>query len=131
MPSAAVHAAFNARLTANWTETPIVDSVLPIEPPQVPAFLVLQYPVTNASKPVLQRTYWEEGAARLVLNVDVGAGLTYGLGLADQLATLFREVKFDGVETFSTSPPILREPMDEGTWFELSVIVPYRFEFDS
>lgn len=131
MPALAVNTAFMARLAANWTLTPIVSGNGPQEPPAgADAFVVVQYPVVNASKPVLQRTYWEEGAARIVLNVASGSGLEYGLGLQDQLASLFREVKFDGVETFSPASSPVNDANDDGQWFEFSVSVPYRYQFN-
>jgi len=130
MPSAAVEAAFQARLAANWSQTPII-SEGPHDPPaSANAFLVVQYPVQSATKPVLQRVYFEEGAARLVLNVRTGIGLPYALGLADSLAALFRTATFDGVETFAPSAPIINDQNDDGNWFEVAVIVPYSYQFN-
>jgi len=69
MPSAAVEAAFQARLAANWSQTPII-SEGPHDPPgSANAFLVVQYPVQSATKPVLQRVYFEEGAARMLCKI--------------------------------------------------------------
>lgn len=130
MPSAAVEAAFQARLVSSWASTPVLTDQSVDPPPTANAFVVVQYPVENARHPVLQRTYLEEGAARLVLNVRSGIQLSYGLGLADDLATLFRTVRFDGVETFAPSAPIINDQNDDGNWFELAVVVPYRYQFD-
>jgi hypothetical protein len=131
MPSAAVDAAFQSRLAQNWSVGPVLeDNGGVVTPPTgVNVFLVVQYPVVNGTKPVLGRTYWEEGAARLVLSVKSGIGLSAGLGWADTLASLFRNRKFGGVETFAPSSPITNNASDDGNWFELAVIVPYRYEF--
>jgi hypothetical protein len=129
MPSAAVDAAFQARLASQWTLSEIITGTEASDPPDANAFLVVQYPVVNSSKPVLGRTYFEEGAARLVLNVKSGFGLDTVLPWADTLAGIFREVKFGGVETFVPSAPIINDVSDDGNWLSLSVIVPYRFQF--
>jgi len=130
MPSAAVEAAFQARLASDWTQCPVLLDQSVDPPATANAFIVVQYPVQNSRHPVLQRTYLEEGAARLVLNVRSGLELSYGLGLADTLASLFRTVRFDGVETFAPSAPIINDQNDDGNWFELAVVVPYRYQFD-
>lgn len=129
MPSAAVEAAFQARLASSWTISPVLQQG-DTEPADANAFLVVQYPVVNSDKPVLGRRYFEEGAARLVLNVKREIGLAEGLGWADTLAALFRTVKFSGVETFAPSAPIIDDDIDDGNWLELAVIVPYRYQFD-
>lgn len=132
MPSAAVEAAFQAKLTADWTGSTVLDGNGDTQPPEgVNAFLVVQYPVVNSQKPVLGRRFFEEGAARLVLNVKVGTGLPDGLALADTLASLFRDRNLGGgIETFTPSAPIINDANDDGNWFELAVIVPYRYQFD-
>lgn len=130
MPSAAVHAAFKSRLS-NWHAGTLVDGQATTEPPVgVDAFLVLQYPVVTGSQPVLGKTFFEDGAARLVLNVKRDVGLEYGMGLADDLADLFRDAKFSDVQVFTPSAPIIRDDIDDGNWIELSVIVPYRYQFN-
>jgi hypothetical protein len=136
MPSAAVDDAFKARLRDSWTGTVVVGGLAagdPADGPDPPAgvdgFLVVQYPVANAERPVLGRHFFEDGAARLVLNVKNGIGLATGLALADTLAALFRGVKFGGVETFSPSAPIISDTNDDGNWFSFAVIVPYRYQF--
>jgi hypothetical protein len=130
MPSAAVDTAFKSRLASLWTVSTVLNSG-ETEPPDANAFLVVQYPVVSSEKPVLHNKYFEEGAARLVLNVRSYIGLTEGLGWADTLAGIFREVKFGGVETFTPSAPIINDANDDGNWFELAVIVPYRYQFSS
>lgn len=131
MPAKAVADAIEARLAANWTATTIVPYDTIGEPPAgVDAFLVVQYPVVNGSRPVLGRKFWEEGAFRLVLNVASGIGLQQGLEWTDDLQDLFRSVKFDNVETFEPSGPVIVDDNDDGAWISYSVVVPYRYQFD-
>src|SRR5688572_27489285 len=105
MPSAAVHAAFKARLLANWDTAarPVVSDISVAEPPEgKDAWVVIQYPVVNGVRPVLGHTYFEEGAARLVLNVVNQIDVETALGWVDTLAGLFRGLKprdFSGIET--------------------------------
>jgi len=133
MPSAAVEAAFQARyyeFTLN--DPPLFPAIEAGQPPGVgtDAWVVLQYPVVNGSHPVLQRHYCEEGAARFVLNVRRTVEMDTALGLADDIAGIFRDRKFHGIETFTPSGAIVNDTSNEGNWFSLSVIVPYRYQFD-
>lgn len=134
MPSAAVHAAVKARLEAQWTIGPVIgiNGVTDKPDPTVEnSFMAVQYPVVNADKPVLHGRYFEEGVVRFVLNVNSGLAHDVVLPWADTLATLFLEFKNgSGFETFVPSAPIVNDQNDDGNWFELSVIVPYRYQFN-
>jgi len=130
MPAKAVIDAVQTRLVANWTETLIVDYDTTAYPPDdVDAFLVHQYPVVNGAKPVVDRLFWEEGGIRFVLNVRRGIGLEQGLTWSDELSALFRYSKFDGVETFETSGPIIDDTTEEGDWISYAIVVRYRYEY--
>lgn len=138
MPSAAVDTAIKAKLAAGWTACPVVGGSragdLPetiAEPPaNENAFLVVQYPVVNGSKPVLRGKYFEDGAIRFVLNVKRDVGQVQGLTWADTLASLFRDYKSDAehFETFVPSGTIINDTNDDGVWLSYSVIVPYRYQ---
>ena len=138
MPAAAVDAAFKTRLQASWTASPVVgglDGVLPetiTEPPQgYDAFLVVQYPVVNGEKPVLRGRYFEDGAARLVLNVKREIGQSQSLTWADTLAGLFRDYKpGGGFQTFVPSGPVVNDAIDDANWIEYAISVPYRYQFN-
>jgi len=131
MPSAAVEFAFQARLyEATSGDPPIIPAIVSGQPPiSGNAWIMCQYPVVNGSKPVLGRHYFEEGAARLVLNVRRSLEMADALGMADDLASVFRDHKFHGIESFTPSPPIVNDTSNDGNWFSLSVIVPYRYQF--
>ncbi len=140
MPAAAVDTAFKTRLRDNWTTSVVVDGLGASDPQTVtdpPAgvdvFLLVQYPVVNGEKPALSRHYLEEGVARLVLNAKTGLGLPTVLAWGDELASLFRSLKpkdFGGVETFAPGGSVINDANDDGNWFELSVPIPYRYQFD-
>lgn len=139
MPSAAVDTAFKTKLASSWTVSQVIGGLAAGDPPEnltgppsgVDAFMVVQYPVVNGEKPVLHGRYFEEGAARLVLNVKLDVGQSQGLVWADTLAGLFREYRpGGGFETFVPSAPIINDANDDGNWFELAVIVPYRYQFN-
>lgn len=133
MPSAPVEAAFRTRLEENWTETVILGSNGVTEPPpDGAAFVLIHYPISDGSRPTLSKRRFEEGAARIILNIPSGEGLPTWLPKADEISALFRgdKLKFDGVEVFEPSQPIVGDNNEDGNYFELAVIVPYRYQFD-
>lgn len=141
MPSAAVEIAFRTKLVSGWVtaERPMIGVNGVTEPPaDVNSFLVVQYPVVNTSKPVLGGRRFEEGIARLVLNVRSGLSLDVVLPWGDTLAALFRgsdgrpykSPTVPGFETGTPSAPIVDDANDDGNWFELAVNVPYRYQFN-
>lgn len=137
MPAAAVDVAFKARLRDNWTVGVVADGLNPGDPQNVTnppdgvdAFLLVQYPVVNGEKPTIQRHYLEEGAARLVLSTKNGFDQPTVLAWTDALASLFRDRKFGGVETFTPSGPVVDDSNDDGAWVKHSLIVPYRYQFN-
>jgi len=132
MPSAAVEFAFQTRLfEVTSGDPPVIPAIVSGQPDNGhDAFIILQYPVVNGSKPALQRRYFEDGAARLVLNVRRSVEMADALGMADDLAGVFRDYRFHGIETFTPSPPIVNDVSNDGNWFSLAVIVPYRYQFD-
>jgi len=132
MPSAVVEAAFQARLYEyTLGDPPVISAIVSAQPKNSDqSFIVLQYPVVNGSKPTIGRHYFEEGAARFVINVRRTAEMEAALSLADDIASLFRDRKFHGIQTFTPSPSIVNDTSNDGNWFSLSVIVPYRYQFD-
>lgn len=135
MPSATVEEAFRTRLAANWNEANGVivgANGVTQAPEDGSAFLLIHYPVSNGSRPLLKSRRYEEGAARIILNVPTGEGVPDWLVMADMIADMFRgdRLKFDGVEVFEPSGPIVNDNNEDGNYFELAVIVPYRYQFD-
>jgi len=135
MPSAAVEAAFRTRLAANWdTADGVILGVNDVftPPSDGSPYLIIQYPVVNSTRAALSSLRFEEGAARIILNAPTGGGLPTWLTKADTISAAFRGDKliFDGVEAFEPSPPIINDNNDDGNYFELAIVVPYRYQFN-
>lgn len=131
MPAPAVDAAFKARIAANFTTIPTVGVTVSEPPSNGSSFIVLQYPVVNGEKPVLGRTFFEEGALRIVINVVRAYAETDGASWAATLASLFRDRNLgNGLETFTPNGPITNDAIDDGDFVELAVIVPYRYQYN-
>jgi hypothetical protein len=139
MPSAVVESAFRMRLEANWN---IADGVIlgSNEVFQAPSdgspFVIIQYPVAQNIRPYLKTKRFEEGAARIIYNAKKNAGLPGPLAKADAIATAFRGDRLkigssSNVEVFEPSPTIINDDNEEGNYFELAVIVPYRYQFNA
>jgi len=131
MASKAVVDAFEAQIGATWSGLAVVGTNTSGESPSDgSSFIIIQFPVSTAVRITVNTgRYFEEGAARFVINMQRGDGLGAGLTKADALATLFRDVDFGGVETFVPSPPIIDDTNEDGNYYAFAVIVPYRYEF--
>ena len=135
MPAAVVEALVTARLNTYLAGSPAlaVNLVPPnmVAPPSVGnGFVVVQYPVVNGSKPVLERHYLEEGGILIVINLRRSIDIEQALELSDEIASLFRDRHLgSGLETFAPSTPSINDTSDDGNWFSLNVIVPYRYQF--
>lgn len=132
MPSPAVDAAFKARIAASFTTIPTIGVNGVTEPPSSGSFVVIQYPVVNGDKPVIGRRFFEEGAARIVVNVEKGpAEYDAQQTWLPALASLFRDRDIAArVETFTPDGPITNDTNDDGMFVSYSLIVPYRYQFD-
>lgn len=135
MPLKRVADLFEQRLLSNWTACPVIPyDTIAEPPPDVPAFLVQQYPVVQGVRPVLERHFEEVGVYRLVLNVRRGIGLAQGLIWTDQLHELFNSIRFVEnavLETLVPDGPIIDDNNEEGDWIVYSVIIPYRYQYKS
>lgn len=134
MASRTVEDAVDAYLAANWTH--IADCPIYVEneqgeiPADGSAFLKLQYPVANVSRFVVSdRGYLEEGGFRILIHVQRGAGTDTIRQYGSELAAMFRDQTFDGVECLVPTEPFTDDQNDEGLYFVGSVVVPYRFYF--
>lgn len=116
-----------ARLAANWTTTPILALN---ETTQAPAdggpWVRLEFPVANGVQTTLGRAYRETGAFRIVVATEIMSGLAKSMTYCEQIATIFRNQKFDGVVCLT---PTIREGVDDGSYFIASVVVPFRYEY--
>jgi hypothetical protein len=92
-------------------------------------FFVLQFPFSESSRVGLSRIYREEGGFRIVINGTRGAGEEQILDWAEDLSDLFRDQKFDGVETQVPSAPFIDDNNEEGNYFVASIVVPYTYNY--
>lgn len=120
-----------ARAARNLPGAPVFGINLQGETPEDGStFVQVQYPVANTTTMDLAGTYYrEDGAIRIIVNAQRGAETAAGLTLADDLAALFRNKKFGGVQTFAPSSPVIDDRNEEGMYFSLSFAVPYNFDF--
>lgn len=103
----------------------------PEEPPEAPApYLAVQFPVSNESRTSFDRSYVEDGAARIVILAERGGGTDWSMQLGEEIAKLFRSRKINGVEFLTPTSPILNDDNDEGNYFRTSIVAPYTYHFD-
>lgn len=145
MPQKAVVDAVEKRLAELWGAAEAVAERAAAGLPECPIFGInlqgdvpedgsvfgqVQYPVANAEQMDLAaRRYREEGAIRIIVNGQRGIGVQDALRLTDLLATMFRSKKFDGVQTWSPSSPVIDDRNDEGNYFSVAFVVTYHFYF--
>ncbi|MBA9071629.1 pyruvate/2-oxoglutarate/acetoin dehydrogenase E1 component [Methylobacterium sp. RAS18] len=131
MAKKAVVDAVETRLQERFSACPVFGINLQGETPEDGStFVQVQYPVANTTTMDLAGTYYrEEGAIRIIVNAQRGAETAAGLTLADDLAALFRNKKFGGVQTFAPSSPVIDDRNEEGMYFALSFAVPFQFDF--
>lgn len=131
MASKAVMDAIGAYVAAGWDAAPIYGPNTQSKPPtgRTP-FVMMQFPVSGAERVGLGRIFQEDGAVRFVVHVAVGSGVDQALIWADELAELLRERSFDGVQTWTPSPPTFDDRNEDGGWYRVSVAVPFTRTFE-
>lgn len=90
------------------------------------SWLRLEFPVANDTQTILGRGYRETGAFRVAVATEIGSGLAKSNTWCEQVADIFRNQKFDGVDCRT---PTTREGIDDGSYFIAAVIVPFRYEY--
>ena len=123
--------AVRARLAANWSAAPVYDNNSQGSTPEdASPFVILQFPLANTERwPVNQRYYVEEGAFRVVIHTQRGSGEDLALQWSDQIADIFRDQTFAGVECKVPSSPLLDDENDQGPYFATSLVVPYVYRY--
>ena len=128
MASKAVVDAVKARQAANWTAAPVYYPNVTFKPPAAfTPFVVCEFPVGMGERLTVanEGTHRENGTFRFVVHVKVGSSLDTALTLAEDLAAVFRSVRFAGVQTWAPSPPIAVG--EDGAWYKVSFSVPYTY----
>ncbi|MEO3387323.1 hypothetical protein [Mesorhizobium sp. CAU 1741] len=125
--------AVEQRLAANFNSCPIMiendgDETVPSD---ADGFISVQFPWSNSEWETIEGPegcdFLEEGGIRFVLSAPSGRGTHVYRGWLDQIATLFRGVIFDGVQTFAPTSPTSDDRSDRDGYFNLSIVVPYQF----
>ena len=132
MADVQVTAAVEARLGETWDGIPVFGVNTKGEPPSDGApFLMVQYPVVTDRRRMAVNApiYREDGGFRLVLNETRGIGLHQGMERSKKLDDLFRDQKFAGVTCQVPSSPLIDDDNEDGNYFQLSMVVPYTFNF--
>lgn len=131
MARSAVADAFATKIGNPWNGLPVegFDEVLSEPPTNTNGFVAVQFPISSGIRPTLGRKFFEEGAARVVMNIRREVGLDQARAWADSMADLLRATKFSGVETFAIDGPIETDNNDDGNYIALALIVPYRYQF--
>lgn len=127
MAKKAVTDAVAARLATNWSETPILAlNAATQTPADGGPWVRLEFPVANGTQTTLGRSYRETGAFRIAVATQILSGLDRSMLYCEQIAAVFRNQKFDGVEC---KTPTIREGVDDGSYFMASVVIPYVFRY--
>lgn len=133
MADVQVTVAVEARLGETWDGIPVfgVNSNKGRPPSDGSPFLMVQYPVVTDRRRMAVNApiYREEGGFRLVLNETRGIGLQQGMERSKRLDDLFRDQKFAGVTCQVPSSPLIDDDNEDGNYFQLSMVVPYTFNF--
>ncbi len=125
--------AVEQRLAANFTACPIQiendgDQTVPANSGP---FVAVQFPWSRSEWETIEGPegcdFLEEGGIRFVLAAPAGRGTHTYRGWLDEIATLFRGVTFDGVQTFAPTSPVSDDRNDRAGYFNLSIIVPYQY----
>lgn len=133
MASKAVVDAVTSRLGSPWNGLPVLGPNTGGEPPQdATAFLQLQFPVADLQRmSASNRIYRETGGFRIVINGQRGDGVDQILTWAEQLMTLFRDVRIAGIHYLMPSPPFLGDNNEEGNFYKASLVFPYTYDFST
>lgn len=126
--------AVEQRLEALWTHTPVFDeNVQGSTPADGSAFLQVQFPYSTTERITFgapgANVYREEGAFRLLVQVERGTGGNQGRTWAAALEAMFLGKHFGGVETFAPQTASSDDSNEDGQFWTLSVAVPYRYDF--
>lgn len=134
MTSKVVADALETFLRAEWTICPIYTENVETETPEDgSAFLLLQFPVANTERPILDphALYWETGGFRIVIHVEAGGGMTKMRQWGALLIDLFRDVTVSpGVQCLVAEEPFVQGSPD-GNYLVGAMVVPYRFAHEA
>lgn len=125
-----VEEAVEARLRANWTASAIfAENDEASAPGDGSSFVTLQFPFSETRRWSMgTRLHREEGRFRVVISIPTGTGKATVRDWGDQLAALFRDAKFGGVQCKSPGSPATIDD-GEGGYHVAAFTVPFTFNF--
>lgn len=125
-----VEIAVEARLRAlSPVPTIVVANTVAEQPADGSEYLELQFPVADVRRwTVNQRKYREVGGFRIVLHVPTGTGTGRIRDLGEELAAIFCDETFDGVNCRTPGSPYVDDAV-EGPMIWASIAFPYDFTF--
>ena len=133
--SKAVMDAALARLGATWTSTDgtalaVLDLNAAGEPPASGSpFIAVELPVANERQLTLgspgSNQWKEEGAIRIVVNDQRGAGIARIEGWVDELRALFRGQYLSNIQFFEANAGVINDSNDLGNYFQMSFTVRF------
>jgi len=133
MASVAVMDAVDARIASLWTATSYFGLNEEGEAPaDLSAFLEVQYPLANAQQMSIgspgAQVFREEGGIRFVLSIPRGVGTRDWQLKLEALVDGFRAKRFDGVNTWAPTSPVLDDGNARAGYWRLTAVVPYYFD---
>lgn len=134
MAHASVVSAVQTRVADNFSHcTAYVENALTQTPDDNSAFLLIQFPYCSTTWREIEgqggSVFQEEGAFRFVLAVQRGEGADTARSWLADLATLFRGVQFDGVQTFAPDSAVADDNNAKDSYYRLSIAVPYWYSY--
>lgn len=133
MARKAVIDAVMAHLSANFDALPIREQNSDADAPfGGESFVTVQFPVARNSRMTHSRTFREWGGIRIVIVVPRGSGVSHAVVLAEEIATLFREVSIGpGLHMRTPESPILDDDNEDGAYYGVAVSIPYDFFYEA
>jgi hypothetical protein len=133
MPSASVITAVETYLAANFATLPVYTVNTELEPPpDGSGFVQVQFPFGREEQRSIgdpgNNWFREEGAIRFVLSTPIGEGIAAAATIADELRTLMRNKRFDGVRTYEAQPIVIDDRSDKPGYLVTAFAVAYDFD---
>ncbi|WP_019999067.1 phage tail terminator-like protein [Aureimonas ureilytica] len=119
--------AVEARLAAGFNKcTVYVENSFTETPDEAGAWALLDFPWCRAEW-ITADEFEEEGGFRILIAADSGSGTHEARAWLDEIAALFRGQSFEGVQCYAPQSPSTNDRSANGSFFTLSITVPYKF----
>lgn len=119
-----IRAAIEARLSSNWTTTPIAWDNVEYDPTPATSFIRLIVDEVDSTQVSMATTPCHRivGLIHIMIMVPINTGTNVARGYADTLAGIFRNADFSGVKCQS---PRIRRVGDVGEYYQYSLLTPF------